>query len=71
MSSHVFLNVLFQENYYDYHQNEMKKLKRDHSDDKEKAIKEEREKLNSFQQEKVDSTFYQFFLINLASFKSF
>ena len=71
MSSHVFLNVLFQENYYDYHQKEMKKLKRDHSDHKEKAIKEERDKLNSFQQEKVDFTFYQFFLINLASFKPF
>ena len=71
MSNHVFLNVLFQENYYDYHQNEMTKLRRDHNDDKKRAIKEEREKLNSFQQEKVDFTFYQFFLINLASFKSF
>ena len=32
----------------------MKKLKRDHNDDKERAIKEERDKLTSFQQEKVD-----------------
>ena len=31
----------------------MKKLKRDHNDDKERAIKEEREKLKSFQLEKV------------------
>ena len=34
----------------------MKKLKRDHNDDKERAIKEEREKLESFQLEKVDFT---------------
>ena len=31
----------------------MKELKRDHNDDKERAIKEEREKLESFQLEKV------------------
>ena len=34
----------------------MKKLKRDHNDDKERAIKEEREKLKFLQLEKVDFT---------------
>ena len=44
----------FQDNYYDYHQKNMTKLKKDHSDDKERVIREEREKMESFRHEKVD-----------------
>ena len=71
MSNNVFINFLFQENYYDYHQKEMNKLKKLNSEEKERVMKEEREKLTSFQSEKVDFTFYKFVSINLASLKSF
>ena len=57
MSNNVSLNVLFQENYYDYHQKEMIRLKKINSEEKERVIKEEREKMTSFQSEKVDFTF--------------
>ena len=50
----------------------MKKLTRNHSDDKERAIREEREKLKSFQYEKVHFiiSFYLMVMFKDQNFKS-